>query len=151
MQVIFQDGHPFRWLFTSKRGEIMRKRQIDVAQIISRMGRASDKCVIRYLPNETAQVKTNAHGFDCDAFRATPAFSPSDLGCDYSGGVYAEDTTNISLLRIYVCVCRTWRASSSKLFSKNRPPLFLQSRYFSLLSPKIFPYKSCPSTLLAWS
>lgn len=57
VQVIFQDGHPFRWLFTSKRGEIMRKRQIDVAQIISRMGRASDKCVIRYLPHETAQVR----------------------------------------------------------------------------------------------
>ena len=57
MQVFFQNGTPFRWLFTSKRGEVMRKRQIDAEQIISRMGKASSKCIIRYLPHEQAQVR----------------------------------------------------------------------------------------------
>eukprot|EP00750_Incisomonas_marina_P020529 INCI4048.3.p1 GENE.INCI4048.3~~INCI4048.3.p1 ORF type:complete len:2134 (-),score=426.39 INCI4048.3:1814-8215(-) len=50
--VIFQDAAPRTWIFTSKRGEVMRKRQTEPSSILARF-RAHTSCVLRYAPTET--------------------------------------------------------------------------------------------------
>ena len=50
--VVFKDSTPQTWIFTSKRGEVMRKRQMEATSILARF-RAHTSCIIRYESTET--------------------------------------------------------------------------------------------------
>ena len=81
MQVVIADGVPVKWLFTSKNGDVMRKRVIDGKKVHERFDKISlanarnveqRACVVRYIGGRSAVL-------DSAAFASfMTSFPPSD-------------------------------------------------------------------------
>ena len=75
--VIFKNGTPQTWVFTSKRGEVMRKRQTNPSAILARF-RANTSCILRH------------HGTE----------SPHEVHVDELHNVLKATPTNLAALQV---------------------------------------------------